>query len=171
MRIPWPAAIGGALVAAVGVAGLVRGAQPEDLGGGVPGHAGTSSPPIVVSGAYVRAPAPPTDAAAAYFTVYDTTSKPDVLESVVSGAGQVAVLHTYSHGRMTVQPDGATVPAHGKLVLKVGAGHVMIEKLIGKLEPGQTVDLDLTFKNAGNISVTAPVVALGAPVPSDAGGS
>lgn len=34
---------------------------------------------IVVSDAYVRPPVPPTDAAAAYFTVRNTTGEPDRL--------------------------------------------------------------------------------------------
>jgi copper(I)-binding protein len=42
----------------------------------------------------------------------------------------------------------------------------MIEQLFGKLEPGQSVNLALTFERAGTIDVSAPVVALGAPAPT-----
>jgi hypothetical protein len=125
----------------------------------------------VVGGAYVRAPAPPTDAAAAYFTVYNTTATPDRLETVVSGAGASAVLHVQTAKGMVVSPDGPVIPAHGSLVFKTGGGHVMIEQLYGTLTAGQSVSLELTFEKAGIVDVTAPVIALGAPAPSSGGSS
>jgi copper(I)-binding protein len=114
----------------------------------------------------VREPAPPTDAAAAYFTVVNSTDRPDRLVSVQSGAGQEASLHSTDGGRMSAMTEGAVIAPHGRLVLSVGGDHVMIEKLIGTLRPGQQVNLQLTFANAGVISVSAPVVALGAPAPT-----
>jgi copper(I)-binding protein len=160
MRIPWPAVLGGTLVAAVGAVGLIRGAVPVATAG-----SNLGSPPIVVTNAYVRAPAPPTDAAAAYFTVYNTTAQDDTLRSVTSGAGATSVLHTIVDGRMTAAASGAVIPAHGSLVLSTGKGHVMIEQLFGKLLPGQSVNLELVFVQAGPIDITAPVIALGAPAP------
>jgi periplasmic copper chaperone A len=165
MRIPWPAAIAGALLAAVGAAGLIRGAMPQAIASG---GAASASAPIVVSNAYVREPAPPTDAAAAYFSVYNTTARPDRLESVTSGAGATSVLHATVDGVMKAVPDGVVIPAHGSLVLSTGKGHVMIQQLFGKLLPGQNVNLELTFANAGPIDVTARVIALGAPAPGGA---
>lgn len=163
MRPPLPALVAAVLVAAAGIAGLVRGATA--LGA----DANAALAPVVVSGAWVREPAPPTDAAAAYFTVVNTTDRPDRLVSVLSGAGEEASLHTTEDGRMSQMSEGAVIPAHGRLVLSVGGDHVMIEKLIGTLRPGQQVNLQLTFANAGVISVSAPVVALGAPAPTAAG--
>lgn len=158
MRMPWQAVVGGVAIAALGAAGLVRAAVPV-----TPRSApAAAEPAIVVFGAYVRAPAPPTDAAAAYFTVRNGSARADRLVSVQTGAGADAVLHTAG---MTVNRGGAVIPAHGELVLSTGKGHVMIEKLFGTLRPGQNVNLDLTFARAGVISVSAPVVALGAPVP------
>jgi copper(I)-binding protein len=163
MRMPWQALVGGVAVAALGTIGLVRGAQPVSTAAAPSSSAG---PPIVVSGAYVRAPAPPTNSVAAYFTVSNSTDKPDKLIAVDSGAGETTVLHTAG---MTVNKGGAVIPAHGKLVLSTGKGHVMIEKLFGTLKPGQNVNLALTFQNAGEITVSAPVIALGAQPPT--GGS
>ena len=168
MRLPLPTVLAGVLVAVVGTAGLVRGAQPLSAGGG---SATSQSPPIVVTGAYVREPAPPTDAAAAYFTAYNTTDRADRLLSVISGAGRTATLHTIVGGQMVPTPDGVVIPAHGQLVLSVGNGHVMIEQLFGPLKPGQTVNLLLTFANAGPVEVTAPVIALGAPAPTSTSGA
>ncbi len=163
MRIPLPAVAAGVLVAAVGAAGLIRGAVPPAA---ATGGATAASAPIVVSNAYVRQPAPPTDSAAAYFTVYNTTAKPDRLLSVTSGAGATAVLHATVNGVMQAATDGVVIPAKGSLVLSTGKGHVMIEQLFGKLLPGQNVNLELTFATAGPIDVTAPVIALGAPAPN-----
>jgi copper(I)-binding protein len=152
--MPLPAAAGGIAVALLGAAGLVRGAVPEGP---------AASAPIVVSNAYARAPAPPTDAMAAYFTVVNTTARPDRLVSVVSSAGETSVLHT---GSMRPDPAGVLIPAHGRLVLSTGKGHVMIQRLIGTVRPGQTVRLDLSFQHAGVVPVAAKVIAVGAPVPS-----
>jgi hypothetical protein len=166
MRMPWPAALAGVAVVVIGAAGLVRGSMPQPAATLPSGS--SASPPIVVSGAYARAPAPPTDAMAAYFTVFNTTGKADRLVSVVSGAGATAVLHATVHGKMQVTPDGIAIPPHGKVVLATGQGHVMIQKLIGTITAGQTIDLALTFEKAGTIEITAPVFALGAPAPTSA---
>jgi copper(I)-binding protein len=42
----------------------------------------------------------------------------------------------------------------------------MIERLVGPLKPGQFVNLQLTFANAGPINVSAPVIAINAPAPT-----
>ena len=163
MRLPWGAVAGAVVVAALGAVGLVRGAMPESSAAGP-----SAAPnPIVVSGAYVRAPVPPTKVAAAYFTVRNTTGTPDRLTGVVTGAGASAVLHTVApDGSMSAAANGALIPAHGSLVLSTGKGHVMIEQLFGRLVAGQHVNIELDFSNAGPIDVVAPVIAVGAPAPT-----
>ena len=42
----------------------------------------------------------------------------------------------------------------------------MIGGLFGPLKPGQTVDMELQFRDAGVVQVTAPVVAVGTGPPS-----
>ncbi len=160
MRLPAPVLIAGLLAAGLGVAGLVRGVVPQSAATG-----NSAAAPIVVTNAYVRPPAPPNDTAAAYFTIYNTTGTPDTLQSVVTGAGSSAVLHVIASGQMRVEAGGLVVPAHGSVSLSAGTGHVMISGLFGTLEPGQTVNLELTFARAGPIEVTATVIALTAPAP------
>jgi hypothetical protein len=159
MRARLAPTLAGALLVLAGVAGLVRGSGSPAAASGP----AAAAAPIVVTNAYVRPPLPPTDAAAAYFTVYNTTGRDDRLIAVATGAGATSVLHTAG---MTAAANGAVIPAHGSLVLSTGQGHVMIEQLFGKLRPGQTVNLDLTFENAGSISVTAQVIAPDAPAPT-----
>jgi copper(I)-binding protein len=134
-----------------------------------PGSTQSAAGPIVVTGAYVRAPVPPTQIAAAYFTVYNTSNADDRLSDVQTGAGADSVLHTVApDGSMSAAANGALIPAHGRLVLSTGKAHVMIEHLFGKLVAGQTVNLELDFQKAGSIDVVAPVIAVGAPAPTAA---
>jgi copper(I)-binding protein len=163
MRLPWPAVAAGLAVAVLGAGGIVRGAMPQASGSG---NSGSANPnPIVVTGAFVRPPVPPTTNAAAYFTVYNTTGTPDRLLDVASGAGAVAVLHTAG---MT-PTNGVVIPAHGRLTLSPGKGHVMIEQVTGTLKAGQHVNLELDFANAGSIDVTAVVIDYGTPAPTPSG--
>jgi copper(I)-binding protein len=152
MRTPWSAALAGSVVAVLGAAGLVRGAVPQSVASGA-----APSEPIVVSGAYVLPPVAPSKTAAAYFTVTNETSRADRLLSVVTGASDTAVLHVTVNGAMKSVTGGVVIPAHGKLVLSVGHGHVMIENVFGTLNPGDNVNMTLTFQNAGSLEVNAPV--------------
>ena len=162
MRVPWPSVAAGVVIAGVGAAGLIRGAMPQAAAGSGP----STSTPIVVTNAYVRAPVPPTKAAAAYFTVYNTTGTDDRLTGVQTGAGATAVLHSVNpDGSMSVDADGVLVPAHGTLKLSTGKGHVMIQHLFGKLSPGDQVNIELDFQNAGPVDVVARVIAFGATPP------
>ncbi|MGX7678260.1 copper chaperone PCu(A)C [Jatrophihabitans sp. DSM 45814] len=158
--------IAAALAVLLGMAGLVRGSIPQTTASPAAPAPASS---IVVGGAYVREPATDLNAAV-YFTVYNTGDTPDVLTSVVTGAGAAASLHSETaSGGMTITPAGLTIPAKSSVSLSPGKGHVMIEKLYGPLKPGQTVNLQLTFLHAGQILVTAPVIGLLAPAPTAAG--
>lgn len=152
-----------AVVVIAGLTGLVRGAVPQTAASTTPA---SSSPGIVVGGAYVRQPANLINAAA-YFTVYNTTDQADTLVTVDSGAGAQTSLHLENAaGAMTLNAAGLSIPAHGSASLVPGKGHAMIEKLYGPLLAGQTVNLELTFAHAGQILVTAPVIGVTAPAPT-----
>lgn len=161
MRRPPAPVLAAGVVAILGLLGLIRGAVPQAVGGGL---GGAAVDPIVVSGAYVREPASP-DVAAAYFTVYNTTGADDTLLSVNTGAGDSASVMIEDPTGMRTAPGGLRIPAHSSVTLSPGKGHVMIEHLLGPLRPGQYVNLELTFANAGPINVAAPVIAIGAPAP------
>lgn len=161
MTRPPATAFAAGIVAVLGLAGLIRGAVPQ----AAVSAGGAATDPIVISGAYVREPASP-DVAAAYFTVYNTTGTADTLVDVASGAGKSAAVMSDEGGSMTALASGLPVPAHSSVTLKPGKGHVMIEHLLGPLRPGQYVNLQLTFVNAGPINVSAPVIAIGAPAPT-----
>jgi periplasmic copper chaperone A len=162
VKRPAASAFVAAVVAVVGFAGLIGGAVPQAASGGL---GGAATDPIVVSGAYVREPASP-DVAAAYFTVYNTTGADDTLVSVATGAGESASVMTEdASGGMSELAAGLRIPAHSSVTLKPGKGHVMIEQLVGTLRPGQYVNLELDFANAGPVNVSAPVIAINAEPP------
>ena len=164
MKISVAAVAGAVLVAVLGGAGLAVGqTSPSSASAAAPGQ-------VSVVGAYVRAPVPPTKLAAGYFTVYNTTSSPDKLLSVQTGAGATAVLHVGdASGDMTaMSANGVEIPAHGHFALSTGSGHVMIGDLFGPVVAGQTVDMTIEFQKAGTITVVAPVIGIGAPAPAGA---
>lgn len=168
MKVSAVAVAGAVLVAALGGTGLV-------LGQTSPSTASTASGPgqVSVVGAYVRAPVPPTKLAAGYFTVYNSTSAPDRLLSVQTGAGASAVLHVVNAGggMAAMTHTGIDIPAHGRFTLTTGQSHLMIGQLFGPVVAGQNVDISVQFRKAGTVTVVAPVIAVGAPVPASAAGS
>lgn len=160
MRLPWPAVVGGTLVALLGAAGLVRAAMPD-------GHAAPSGSSIAVTGVFMRAPVPPTTVAAAYFTVTNSGGSADRLESVSTDAGPTADLHVDEpDGTMVMLANGIEIPAHGRVVLTTGQTHVMIENVYPRVKPGTTAHFTLRFQDAGTVRVTAPVLAIGTPAPT-----
>lgn len=150
------AVVVGLLAIVLGVAGLVRGALPDN--GSTAAPPGGSTAPLAVTDAWIQAPAPPTTSAAGYFTVYNNTDQPVQLLSVATAAGATTTLHT---GDMEPMPGGVSIPARGRFVLSVGQGHLMIENLFGDLKAGQHVSMQLTFDGHDPITVSALVYAPG----------
>ena len=175
-----PAYLVAAVALVLGAAGLVRGAAASGSPGGA-ALQGTAPPPqgitvgnIVISGPYVRQPASP-DVAAAYLTITNIGDAPDTLESIATGAAKKAELHDVPGVRPSApagqaggehQPTGPlTIAAKASITLSPGNGHIMLENLTGTLKPGDRVSLVLTFTQAGQILVVAPVIAINAPAP------
>lgn len=61
-------------------------------------------------------------------------------------------------GMMTMTPvDRIDVPAGGSVALEPGGYHIMLLGLTAPLEAGTTVEVTLTFENAGEVAVSADV--------------
>jgi periplasmic copper chaperone A len=161
MRRPSLLTVGAVLVALLGAAALARGAVPQAAASR---GAAATSPPIVVTGAYVRVPASPS-LAAVYLTIYNTTSEPDTLTAAIPGFGESATIHSEVNGTMVENATGLVIPAHSSVTLKPTTGHIMVENLYGTLSPGQTVNLELDFFYAGPVLVNVPVIGIYDPVP------
>lgn len=109
----------------------------------------------------VRTPPNGQASTAAYFTVTNTGSGADRLQSVSCACAQSAMLHTTTRVNgmvsMTDTPDGFALPAGQTLVFKPGGNHVMLMGLTGTLKEGDSVDLILTFAKAGPVTLHVPV--------------
>ncbi|HEX8827006.1 MAG TPA: copper chaperone PCu(A)C [Xanthobacteraceae bacterium] len=101
-----------------------------------------------------------------YMTLENKTSTADRLTSVSSNVAAQVQIHEMAvvDGIMQMRQvaGGLPIPADGSVILKPGSYHVMLIGLRRPLVAGETFPLTLTFANAGNISITVPVQAMGA---------
>lgn len=101
-------------------------------------------------------------AGAAYFRIVNHAAKEDTLISATSpDAGMVMLMdnHADANGvmKMGELPNGMTAGAEDEHVLRPGGDHVMLMELKHKIADGDKVTVVLTFKNAGEVTVTVPV--------------
>jgi hypothetical protein len=115
---------------------------------------GSDGPGLTVSGAYIPQPVS-ADMAAGFLTVSNSGGTKDELTSVTSDDGDVT-LHETTGGAME-QVSRLPVPAHGQLVFKSGANHLMFDKLKRKPTQGDTVTVELHFATSDPVVVKMPV--------------
>lgn len=73
-------------------------------------------------------------------------------------SGDGATTTTMGGGMMTMQPvDSIPVPAGESVELKPGGYHIMLLDVQKTLAPGDTIEVTLTFENAGEVTTTAEV--------------
>lgn len=101
----------------------------------------------------------PNSAAFMKITNHGTTD--DVLVSVKTTVAKTAELHTHINEggvmRMRHVPDGIPIPAGKTVELKPGGYHVMMMGLTQELPKGTDTIVTLTFRDAGQVDVTAAV--------------
>ncbi|MFY9838719.1 MAG: copper chaperone PCu(A)C [Xanthobacteraceae bacterium] len=101
-----------------------------------------------------------------YLTLENKTSTADRLTGVSSNVAAQVQIHEMAvvDGVMQMRQvaGGLPIPAGGSVILKPSSYHVMLIGLKRPLVAGETLPLTLTFANAGNISITVPVQAMGA---------
>lgn len=116
---------------------------------------------IVVSDAWVRAPAGAGALTAAYFTITSSGGTADELLSVSSPAATMAMIHettTDSSGMSGMHPvSKVEVPAGSTVRFEPGGYHVMLEGIPPDTAVGSTIQLDLEFEHAGRVTVQATV--------------
>jgi copper(I)-binding protein len=104
------------------------------------------------------------DVSVLYFTVANRGGLDDELvgESVDPAVGASADLHTTvtngNAAEMQLLPS-LTIPAHTKVTFQTGGYHVMINGLKHSLKSGDRVTVTLTFRNAGAVALTVPVLS------------
>jgi len=141
------------LAVALVACGSPTAASPAAEGGGS----------IAVRDAWIRAAAEG-GLSAAYLTIANGAPSDDVLVGV--SAPDLAT--SVSLHETTTGDDGMTgmhhtpsiaIPANGTVALEPGGFHVMLEGLAHDLIAGETVQLVLSFEQAGPVTVDAPVRA------------
>jgi periplasmic copper chaperone A len=133
-------------------------------------HANHSSP-IMVMQPWARATPPGAPTAAAYLTIMNRGTEPDVLVGGSSPQADRVEFHltTNDNGVMKMRPatSGITVPAGGMVELKPDGGyHVMLAGLKAPLRSGTMLPVTLRFAKAGSIEVVFAVEPIGARGPS-----
>ncbi|MGE0229749.1 MAG: copper chaperone PCu(A)C [Dehalococcoidia bacterium] len=106
-------------------------------------------------------PEPPADLGAAYMVIENHGDSADRLVSAVSDVAGTVELHQtkMENGAMKMsRVEGMEIPAHGEFKLERGGYHVMLIDLTRELKQGDEVSLTLTFEQAGEVKVVAPVV-------------
>ncbi len=106
---------------------------------------------------------------AAYLTIRNEGSEPEVLASIKASVSELAEVHkmTMTDGIARMGPAGAVkIPAGSEVVLNPGGLHVMLMKLKQPLKEGQKFTMTLIFENAGPVDVSVPVLGIGARGPA-----
>jgi hypothetical protein len=116
--------------------------------------------PLTVTDAWAR-PALNGQNSAIYFMIENPRAKTDSLLSAVTAVAESTELHKSmmnAEGVMSMQPQAAVeVPAKSQVEFKPGGLHVMLINLKQDLMPGDTLDLVLNFKDAGEVKLSVPV--------------
>jgi copper(I)-binding protein/uncharacterized protein YcnI len=133
-------------------------------------HASHGSP-IMVQQPWARATPPGAQTGAAYLTIVNHASEPDVLVGASSPQAERVEFHlsTIDNGIMKMRPatSGVTIPAGGMVELKPDGGyHVMLSGLKAPLRSGTMLPVTLRFAKAGSIEVVFAVEPIGARGPS-----
>jgi hypothetical protein len=97
---------------------------------------------------------------AAYLTLRNGTAQDDALIRASSDVAEVVELHNVEmvDNVMQMRPvEQIDVPAQGQAELKPGGYHIMLINVTRDLNPGDTVELTLTFRSGEEITVSAEV--------------
>jgi len=126
-----------------------------------PGGADDTGDGLTVTGAWARPSMGMGRAGAVYLEITGAPNEADALIRAASPAAETVEIHETSmgaDGSMGMRPVGRIeIPAGGTVTLEPGGLHIMLIDLTGELTAGSTIDLTLTFENAGEIAVTAEV--------------
>ena len=129
---------------------------------------------IAVTDAWSRPSPAVAGAGAAYMIIENTGSSADALIGGKSDVATAVEVHETvdmssampgaSDGGMGGSPmmgmqkiDRLEIPAGGKVELKPGSYHVMLIGLTRELQVGETIEITLTFEQAGEVKVSAEV--------------
>lgn len=127
--------------------------------------------PVAIERPWARATPPGAQTGAAYLTIVNHGTEPDVLVTASSPDAARVEFHqtTMTDGVMRMRPaaSGVTVPAGGTIELKPDGGyHLMLGGLKAPLKSGTMLPMTLRFAKAGSIEVVFAVEPIGARGPA-----
>jgi copper(I)-binding protein len=119
---------------------------------------------LAIRGAWARATAPGAPVGAVYLVIDNTAGKADQLLSVSTDRAERCEVHAmFQDGDVMKmrRVDPLPIEAGARLALEPGGVHVMLMGLKSPLVEGETLDLVMTFENAGTRQVEAQVLPSG----------
>ncbi|WP_062228710.1 copper chaperone PCu(A)C [Aureimonas frigidaquae] len=134
--------------------------------GAAPAHEYTQGS-LHVGHPWSRATPPNSNIGAGYMTLRNDSSEPDRLIEAHSPAADRVELHSVEmvDGVMKMRPveDGLPLPPGEDVALEPGDMHFMLIGLKAPLKEGAKVPLELTFAQAGTVTVELAVGPMGSP--------
>ncbi len=121
---------------------------------------------LSVSAAWVRANAPGSDVAAAYFDLRNAGRRPATLTGISTpGAGHASVhITVIANGISSMREQGVVQLLAGETVkFQPGGMHVMLSAVKGQLHPGGTLPLTLDFADGTRVRINAAIKPLAGP--------
>ena len=116
---------------------------------------------LTTSEVQIRATAPGMTATGGYLTIHNHSAEADRLLGVAADFAAKAEIHTMLHEdgvmKMRALPDGIEIPAGGVVRLAPGGVHLMLMGLSQTMEPGQRLEVELTFASGMTLRLPAHV--------------
>ena len=135
-------------------------------------HAGevTTLGPLEIDTPWARASVGTARPGVAYVTIRNTGSEPDELVGIETPVAAHPEVHEMVKDGdvMKMRPAAPIeIPPGGEVRLEPGGLHIMLMQLQEPLEEGGSIPLTLIFAEAGEVTVSAPVAAIGASTPPE----
>lgn len=118
---------------------------------------------IQVENPFAREVPPTAPASASFMTLKNMSNHDIVLTQAHSNVANKVELHTHTNenGVMKMrQIPSINIPAEGETALQPGGLHIMLIDLKQPLKSGETIQVELTFKDGSHKTVSMPVKSI-----------
>jgi copper(I)-binding protein len=124
--------------------------------------------PLEIDTPWARATIGTARPGAAYVTFRNTGDQLEKLVDISTPAAAHSEVHEMTHegGVMKMRPVGPLeIPPGEEVRLEPGGMHIMLMQLRQPLREGESIPITFIFRQAGEITVSAPIASLAAPTP------
>jgi periplasmic copper chaperone A len=126
--------------------------------------------PLQIDTPWARASIGTARPSAAYVTIRNTGDKADRLVSIETPVAARSEVHEMEEegGVMKMRPAGPLeIPPGEEVRLEPGGIHIMLMQLRQPLKEGESIPITFTFRQAGDITMIAPIASLTARMPPE----